>query len=153
TSMWAVVDKKAGDGENPEYRDCLEDVQRAGKLLANPLKGLKDTDSENRFLTAALLLARYRNAHPGARQVEIPAEESKLILTALAEANWKEQNWRLGSLMPQPTFLRLGLTDKDGWKLTGGDFSSAAKEWLRTHGAKYRIKRFTIPSKNEAEPD
>jgi len=56
-------------------------------------------------------------------------------------------------------FLRLGLTDKDGWRFPQGnnlqqdDFHRAAKAWLEKNADTYRIQRFVSgPGRNVRPP-
>src|SRR5262249_31219369 len=52
-----------------------------------------------------------------AREVAIPAEESKLILQALSEGDWSMNAPRANFSEPLPllAFYQLRLTNKDGW--------------------------------------
>jgi hypothetical protein len=82
----------------------------------------------------------------------IDATESKLILQTLADWDWKQRDPNAWQMTPQNLFLRLGLTEKDGWKQPG-DFQQlpeAARQWLRDNFGKYRIQRYvwdTAPKK------
>ena len=70
----------------------IAEVKKVTELLADPMKGLKSDKSDVRAETAAALMMKYR-AYPAlggeVDQVAIGAEESKLILKAIAEADWK----------------------------------------------------------------
>ncbi|MCI0456539.1 MAG: hypothetical protein L0Z62_06115, partial [Gemmataceae bacterium] len=102
--------------EGGNFKKEVEDARKYGQLLDNPMEGLKAKDTEQRFLTAGLLVTRYRTNRAGQAKTEpISAEESKLILTALAEANW-DRPQRFGELHPMNMFSQLGLTAKDGWQ-------------------------------------
>jgi hypothetical protein len=131
----------------PNFKEEVSTAKRTVKLLEDPMAGLKSKDAQERLLTASLLVARYRTAQGGALKTQpIDAAESKLILTALAEADWN-QPFRFGQMHPQQAFGQLGLTKEDGWNppqviRTPQDFGNAAREWLRTHADTYRIKRF-----------
>ncbi len=121
------------------------EARRLGKLLADPMKGLKSKDAAERALTAGLLVQRYRT-RPLAdaktvKEVAIPAAESELILNALAEADWKVPEYT--RFTPRSQFLNLGLTDKDGWKLNFATLEADAKKWLTANAGKYRIKKYT----------
>ena len=64
-------------------------------------------------------------------------------MQTLAEADWTRQP--LGyERSPLVLFLRLGLTDKDGWVQPENfaDIPAAAKKWLAGHADSYRLQRF-----------
>jgi hypothetical protein len=136
----------------------LESVKKVAALLADPAKGLKSDKADVRAETAALLVMKYRNypAFGGeVDQVPVGAEESKLILKALADADWKGTRTTPGTITPYGAFTQLGLTDKDGWKppvfppqkpgQPPVDFVGIQKEafvkWLAGPGKDYRVKK------------
>jgi hypothetical protein len=130
---------------NAEFAAQLKELKSAGKLLAHPEKGLKSKDAEQRYLTAAMLITRYRTVRAGNDKTEeAPATQSKLILTALADADWDNRNPRHFRMNPQGLFAQLGLTDKDGWKQPEDFrlFAGEAKKWLKDNAGKYRIRRY-----------
>lgn len=135
---------------DPTFAQELSEAKQAAGLLADPLENLRQPDPENRFRTAALLLARYRIPVVGAsRQEPIAAEESKLILEALRDARWQRPTANRGrtELDPWTAFNTLGLTERDGWSPPKGarsiqDYHAAAQDWLRRHAASFRIRRF-----------
>jgi hypothetical protein len=152
-----VIDKKG----NPTFDKQVAVIKRCTKLLDNPMASLKSKSADDRFLTAAMLIGRYRgvqfNAGPaGPKQAPISAEESKLILQALVDANWSKNDPDT-QLTPQRSFFQLGLTDKDGFKIpppgpTGQqDIDGAAKRWLKSHVATYRIQRFVVEKQKATE--
>lgn len=143
----------------------LEAVKKVLAVLADPMKGLKSDKADERLLTATTMVTKYR-AYPEAggevTQVAIGAEESKLILKALAEADWSNQV-RPGAApaaSPINAFYQLGLTDKDGWKQPvfprpqpgqpRVDFNALTKDafvkWLDGPGKDYQIKK-NVPKK------
>jgi hypothetical protein len=138
-----VINKK----DNPNFASERAEIVRAGKLLASPKAGLKSKDAEERLTTAALLINRYSTprgtVNPMAKKEAIDAEESKLILQTLADAEWKAdaRNW---AMQPRGLFFRLNLQPADGW-VQPKDFrnlDTEAKKWLKTNAGKYRIQRF-----------
>jgi hypothetical protein len=133
---------------NPNFKTEVADVEKTAKLLANPVAALKGSDKEARYLVASLLIHKYGQRLPGKSKREpIDAEESKQILTALAEANWDvNQPMRYFQLAPLQTFFRLGLTDKDGWKPPKDfkDFPVAARKWLTEHASTHRLERSVL---------
>jgi hypothetical protein len=125
------------------------------------MASLKAKSADDRFLTAAMLIGRYRSvqfgaAPAGTKNVPIGAEESKLILQALAGADWTK-NDPDSQLSPQRSFFQLGVTDQDGFKIPppgpGGvqDVAGAAKAWLKSHAATYRVQRIVAEKKKAAE--
>ncbi len=135
------------------YTAQLDLARQAAKLLADPEKGLKSDNPTERWRTAALLLIHYRSPRfSDAKTEPIPAEQSKRILTILAEANWTppvpgpgtkpENDWRLN---PVALFYQLQLGPKDGWTPPQDfrEFNDKAKQWLKEHADTYRIERFT----------
>lgn len=127
------------------YEPELEQAQRQARLLANPAAGLTAKDGAVRLQTAVLLVHRYRTPRPGATKTEpIAAEESKRILTALLEPDWRMTRDRQTNAWL--TFNLLGLTAADGWTAPRtirdvSDVQRAARVWFREHGEKYRLRR------------
>jgi hypothetical protein len=153
------------DVKNEHGKKELEQVKKAMALIAEPLKGLKSDKAEVRVQTAAVLVTKYRaypffsNGEP--KQEAIDKDESKLILKALAEADWKQPQRpvpgdEFGTFNPVNAFFQLGLTEKDGWKppmfpnpVPGAppvDFNAIQKDafvkWLDGAGKDYVVKKF-----------
>jgi hypothetical protein len=128
------------------------------KLLAEPKKGLKAKTEDDRLTTAGMLITRYRSYQPGVanppKTEPISAEQSRLILAALAETDWTKQR-QFGQLQPVQLFAQLGLTEKDGWtqpkvfKNYLQDMSNAGKAWIKAHGKDYRIQRIVVEKENK----
>jgi hypothetical protein len=146
---FSLIDKKS-----PSYANDLDLTKRCVKLLDDPAAGLKAKDAEDRLITAGMLISRYRSSPggPKPRTEAIAADESKLILHILTDADWAMKNTPggpLGYLMtPQALFGQLGLTDKDGWTQPK-DFKEvpeAAQKWLKKNADTYRIQRL-VPDK------
>ncbi len=124
----------------------VQAVKQVTKLMENPQAGLKSKDGDERLLAAAILIETYRTFRgPGqAKQEPIDAAESKQILLALADADWKAPV-NLGSMRPNPALLfnRLGIAANDGWRpQPGANIQAAMQTWLRDHADTYRIQRF-----------
>jgi hypothetical protein len=144
---FSLIDKK-----NPTYAKDLELTKRCVKLLEDPMAGLKSKEAEDRLITAGMLINRYRSRpggpNPNPKTEPIAADESKLILHTLADADWAMKNTPgdpFGfQMMPQNLFGLLGLTDKDGWTQPKDfkDVPEAARKWLKEHADTYRIQRF-----------
>jgi hypothetical protein len=148
--MMAPLDPKA-DG----YKAQAEQVTRAAAALADPVKALKAEKAADRYAAATALLLRYRALPEDGRETEtvkVPAEESKLILKALAEADWKKPD--ADGVNPMQAFYQLGLNDAAGWKQPqvkpGADFQEMMKEafvkWLDGAGKDYQIQK-NVPKK------
>lgn len=150
----APLDKTAED-----YAKQLELAKQCAKIIAEPVASLKAKKAADRLLAASILVSRYRSVRqPSSRepkQAPIPTEESKLILNALVEANWAENNPR-AMQSPVMLFNLLGLTAKDGFvhpKPAPGEnygtlLQKAAKDWLRRHADTYRIRMY-VPDTGE----
>ena len=125
-------------------------LQRCTKLLDDPNAGLKSKNAEDRFLTAAMLVMRYtaRKA-PSDKKEPIDAEQSKLILQALAGADWTPVK-DFTQLSPLMVLHRLPLTDRDGWMppKDAKAYAAYAQQWLQDHAATYRIQKY-VPDKTK----
>lgn len=136
----------------------LEEVKKITSIIADPMKGLKSDKADVRTETAATMVQKYRSYPMFGGEVDnvaINAEESKLILKALAEADWKQVRPGFGTPNPMNAFYQLGLTDKDGWvppkfvRPQPGqppvDFTAVQKDafvkWLAGPGKDYVIKK------------
>ena len=130
------------NGQNQNFAKEVAQAKLAVKIGNNPQAALKSKDNEERFFAAAMLIDKYRPYLGGKVKTEaIAAEESKLILTALLDADWK-QGPGFGQFHPYSLFIRLG--PKDGWNQPQGNINvDAAKEWLRKNAGTYRIQRIT----------
>ncbi len=137
-----------GKQNNPSFEKDVKAARASVTLLDNPQAGLASKDADERLLAAAILIDRYRTAKGATdRQEAIPAEESKQILQALADADWKGAT---GGLMFRPNpmllFNRLGIGASDGWSpAPGSNVQAAMQTWLRDHAATYRIRRYVHP--------
>jgi hypothetical protein len=132
------------------YAKEIELVRRCGQLLQNPREGLTAGSAESRLLAAALLVKRYRGdrnplrwlAQGGLVTEPIDAEESRLILSALSEANLTASHSD-SDVSPLGVFGQLGLGSADGWQdaQNRSTIPEQASAWLKTHLDTYRIKR------------
>jgi hypothetical protein len=144
-----------GKKDNQNFDKDLAEVKRCVKLLADPRSGLTGKEADDRFLTAAMLLVRYKMPRLGqdnAKTEKIDAEESKQILLALADADWNAQPKGPGlQLNPLMAFQQLGLTEKDGFTPPKdfNEFPKLAKKWLKDNADKYRVERFVMDAKEE----
>jgi hypothetical protein len=123
-------------------------VKRAAKLLEDPAAGLKARDAEDRLITASMLLTKYRTPRPGEanpRTESIAAEESRLILDAIAGGDWTRPDRQ--KLSAQEVFQRLRLTPQDGWNPPKfadyqKEFPAYAQRWLKDNANNYRVQRY-----------
>src|SRR5262249_31121127 len=150
---------------NLNFVKDLDLTWKCVKLLGAPEKSLKSSDVKDRLLTATMLIRKYRGPAPtfmdlnapakkSPKQEPISAEQSKLILKALAEADWSLAKEPFPSPShPVNLFRRLGLTAKDGWPLNQKpvnpldgkagyrahqEITAAAKKWLKANAGKYQ---------------
>jgi hypothetical protein len=128
------------DKNSPAFKEQLALVRRCARLLSDPAAGLKAKDRDDRFLTAAMLVLRYRS-YPGDgrpfKKKPIDAAESKQILEALRDADWSKQypeTW----LAPSAVFNHLHL---DPSIYNSSSQGADPKKWLRENAARYRIER------------
>jgi hypothetical protein len=78
---------------DPGFEKALAEVRQVSKVYADPVASLKATDKDVRLLAAKALVFRYyrpRTAPDGSwwPQEDLPAEENKLLVKALAEMPW-----------------------------------------------------------------
>lgn len=137
----------------------LEEAKKALAVIADPKKALAAAKAEDRGYAAAVLVTKYRTVPDGGgepKEVPIPADESRLILKGLAEADWKLAGGRFNAVSPVMAVNQLGLTPQDGWTpprppqpapgQPPADYGVVMREafgkWLEGPGKDYRIKRF-----------
>ncbi len=71
------------------YKDDVAKVKAMVATLADPMGALKADKAEDRLAATAVLLQKYtRRLTVPAKEVAIPAEETKAILKTLLEADW-----------------------------------------------------------------
>jgi hypothetical protein len=141
------IDKKRAD-----FAKDVALLKRCAKILADTDTALKAKSAEDRFLAAAMLVARYRTrSSPNAKLEPIEAEQSKRILEAIAGGDWTPTT-DFTKLSPLMVLGRLPLTAKDGWMpppLTDRKaYTAYARQWLREHAGKYRIQRWVAQKSN-----
>ena len=135
------------------YKAQVAQTKRAAAVLAEPAKALKADKAADRGFAATVVAMKYRAFPENAAEVEtvkVPADESRLVLKALAEANWKPDPNDATAPNAYQAFSRLGLTDADGWKFPvvkpGEDYIDKTKEafaaWLDGAGKECQIRKF-----------
>jgi hypothetical protein len=151
TPMWFDITRSAV----ANYAQQVGQLRRLGKLADDSAAGLKSKDPEVRYLSAALIIMKYRTNRLWAvgKLEPVGAAESKQLLGALLAADWGKARPE-GDPLPLTVFLRLGVPPKDGWVAPPGgpglgDITKAARNWLTQHVSDYRIQRYagTGPAK------
>jgi hypothetical protein len=142
----------AAKENNPGFDAQVKTAKQLAKVMGDPVASLKSDDKETRYTAAAVLISRYRSPNNPTgqpmKQEQISAEESKLILKALGEGDWKQFNFGA----PIPTafelFGQLGVGPNDGYNpnnaRTQQAIAEAMQKWLDENNGKYRIQRFVI---------
>jgi hypothetical protein len=139
------------------YKEQVALAKKGAEVLTEPVKSLKAEKADDRAFAAIVMIGKYRSypENAGGAKVEnekVPAEESKLVLKALAEANWKPNPNDANAPNAYQAFSQLGLNDKDGWKYPmvkpGEDFIDKTKQafvaWLAGPGKDYQLSRFVL---------
>jgi hypothetical protein len=140
---WDFIDKTTAK----EYDSDLALARRSSGLLADTDSGLRSKDAEDRLLTAAMLIYRYRTAryaYRGEPRTEpVDPQQSKRLLEVIAEGPLTGAA-AFRPLGRMTLFLRLGITEEDGWTRPKNfkDVPAAAEKWLSGHAATYRILRY-----------
>ena len=140
------------------YKAQVEGVKKTLASVADPVKALKAAKAEDRHAAAVAIALKYRTPPEGVRDFEnvaVPAEESRLLLKALAEGEWKPDP-RGGRLNAVTAFLQLGVGEADGWKTPapqpGEDFHALLHaefgKWVEGPGKDYKVKKL-VPKKTD----
>jgi hypothetical protein len=142
-ASWDLIER----GKAERYDEEVALARRCGRLLGDTDAGLRSRDGEDRLLTAAMLIFRFRTvrwAYRGAAQTRpIDAGLSRRILAILAEGPLDGEAARkpLGRVT---LFFRLGLTKADGWTPPADlkEIPAAVERWLGDSAARYRIRQY-----------
>jgi hypothetical protein len=144
--------------ENPNFQGEIQNAKHLCKVLQNTSGSLKANDAQERFLAAAVLITKYRT-HPGvaAKLVPIDAEESKLILKALASGNWTQARTSASVPTAIELFNQLGITVNDGYKQpvpvrNVNEIGEAMQKWVSANESKYVIKKYVADPNAKAVP-
>jgi hypothetical protein len=134
------------DKKSPTFEKDVALLKRCARIMDDPNAALKGTNAEDRFLAAAMLVARYRTRKlPNDKTEPIDAEQSKRILEALAAADWTP-TMDLMQVTPLMVLHRLPLTKEDGWEPPAPQdqraYAAYAQKWTKEHAGSYRIQRF-----------
>ncbi len=151
--MLSPVEAKA-DG----YKEQLALVKKGAAILTDPAKALKAEKAEDRSFAATVMVNKYRAYPEGGGEVEnvkVPADESKLVLKALAEGNWKGDPTNPDVPNAYQAFSQLGLNEMNGWKnpvvKPGEDFIEKTREtfaaWIVGAGKDYQLTKLVVKKK------
>jgi hypothetical protein len=135
--------------KSDQFEKSLALVKRCIKILDDPNAALKAKNAEDRFLAAGMLLAQYRTRKSANAATEaIDAGQSKLILQALAAADWTPTT-DYTQLSPRLVLGRLPLSAKDNWAppKDAKVYGAYAQQWLTDNAGTYRIERFVAEKK------
>jgi hypothetical protein len=149
------------DSRDPDYDKDVALARRCARMLDDPGQWLKSKEAGDRLLAACMLVLRYTYAPlrwGGQMKGEpVDAEHSKLILLALADADWTTPDPSTG-LSPRNmvgwlmmSTVRTGVPWPKTWPRPIGpdaDAIAAQKQWLRDHAGTHRIQRLVL-----ARPD
>jgi hypothetical protein len=120
----------------------VDKARRAVRLLEKSNEGLKSKKPEERFLTAGLLITRYRTPRGAGKTAPVDPAQSKLILEALAGADWTRYDPETG-LNPLALFYQTGATARGFVRPADPkQFQAAAQKWLRDNAGTFRLERF-----------
>jgi len=135
---------------NAGFDNEVRAAKQLSKVMGNPVAALKAEDAQERVLAAAILVNKYRNPNnmtgTAMKQEPIDAEESKLILKAIAQSDWSIN--RNSDALPfgPEMFGQLGVSQKDGYSPMNvrnqQDIYKAMQTWLNDNTDKYRIQKF-----------
>jgi hypothetical protein len=145
---------------NPAFEGEVKSAKKVAKVMGDPVAALKSDDKDDRYSAAAVLITKYRNViNPSGaamKQEPIDAEESKLILKAIAGGDWASN--RFNATIPNPfdLFNQLGINQKDGYNpvnlRTQQDIAQAMQKWLDENSDKYRITKQVVDPNAKAAP-
>jgi hypothetical protein len=144
--------------EDADFRKTADHARKLAGLLKDPTAALKTDNAANRFLAATMLIHAYRPYEVKGqelRETPVDAAVSKLLLKALADADWRDEADHPldGMYPPHPyrLFQRLGVTKADGYdppaKADQQTTFNATQKWLQDNEGKYAVKRWEAKGK------
>ncbi len=145
------------------YKDELVKVKAITDALTDPIKALKAEKLDARLTATAAIVGKYRQWNkPGqAVEVAIPAEETKLIMKTLLEADWTAADAPVANFDYQASGPGIAsliglypgspggvpqIQQKPG-ESYNGKWKEAVKTWYEKSGAKFEIKKFEAKDK------
>jgi hypothetical protein len=138
------------DRANPSFDGQVKTAKQLSKVMGDPVAALKSDDKDDRYTAATVLLTKYRSNPTGqpVKTEQIDAEESKLILKAIAGGNWEQKGF--GGAIPAPyeIFYQIGAQPKDGFNMAGlrtpEEQHKAMQKWLTDNQDKFRIEKLVV---------
>ncbi len=141
--------------DSPSYKEDIEEIKKIVKVLNEPSKALAAKTAAERSQAINILLNKYssepQQLPKGKKLVRKPIDpaESKLILTILAEMEWKVKNENILAL---ELFYKLGVEGEIHWaepKFTTVEeyrnkMKLISKKWLQENKESYRIKKWVV---------
>ena len=144
--------------DNPNFDNEVKSTKQICKVMADPIAALKGADKTDRYTAAAVQIGKYRTNTTGLtmKQEAISAEESKLILKALAEGDWAVGRFNQAIPSPFELFTQLGIGANDGYNPLNGQqqaaLHQAMQKWLSENADKYVIKKLVVDPNAKAPP-
>ena len=144
---------KGGGFETPgKYEELVRAVRKMVKMLEDPVATLQGKNDADRYIGLTMLIEHYRSRgvkDPRWEEKPVDPKVSKLLLKALAEADWSWKPGQLDYYPPHPSYLfqQLGVTKKDDYDPPTDDgrkTDAATKRWLVDHQETYSVKQFTL---------
>jgi len=145
---------------NEGFDNEVKNAKQLSKIMSNPVAALKSDDKTDRYTAAAVLISKYRMANNTTGQPmklePIDAEESKLILQALAGGDWTPGRYSAAMPNPYELFNQLGLTKNDGYDnaniATQQQMGERMQKWLDENNGKYRIQKYVVDPNAKVQP-
>ena len=145
------------------YKDELVKVKAITDALVDPVKALKADKLDARLSAAAAIVGKYRQWNRPGQAVEeaIPAEETKLIMKTLLEADWTAADAPVAGFDYQASGPGIAsliglypgspggvpqIVQKPG-ESYNGKWKEAVKAWYEKSGEKFEIKKFVPKDK------
>lgn len=132
---------------SPMWAKEVESTRQCARALANADKWMQDGKPEEKKLAVAMLILQARPQRVATKPGDpMPVAQSKAILNALAEIDWKQGDvdGPLGPLSGRTLFTRINPMPADGWTPPAdfNTFDDAAKKWLKANADKFVFKKF-----------
>jgi hypothetical protein len=136
---------------NPGFDNQVKTAKQLAKVMGDPVAALKSEDKDDRYAAAAILIGKYRNpnnAEGKPMKLEpIDANESKLLLKALAGGDWKVGVFNPNLPGPAELFNQLGIQPKDGYTPNFRDqqtMHQQMQKWLDENQGKYLVQKYVV---------
>jgi hypothetical protein len=148
--------------KDENYKEELVKVKSILDAIADPVKALQEEKLDARLASAAAILSKYRQPVRSGQLVEvaIPAEETKLIMKTLLEADWAAADMPVAGFDYQASGpgiaglvgLSPGVNGIPQFVVKPGEsynglWKETVKTWYEKNGAKFEIKKFVAKEK------